>query len=421
MSNKVEQIIRLLPGVDCGGSCGHSTCSDCANAIAQGASPALCPVCTQKTVDAIAEIMEVETVSVKKKVAFIHCAGTNSAAKRLAGCFSCKEAVDSGFLDTECSYGCVGRGSCQKVCKFDAITNIGGAMKVDREKCTGCGACIDVCPQHLTSLVPYEATNLVPCASKDENQRTRELCVAGCVGCGDCVENCPTGAMTLVDNHAVINYDLCSGCLACTVSCRKKIIVDLLHDLPSVKNSCAFVSCNGGVKAKAKYEAMGITSCAEAAKLAKQLDKNTTELCRDGCMGLGSCIKVCRHNAISIKDSAAWVDPAKCVGCMECVRICPQEIIHIVPYKGIKLIPCVSDAPLEVKGQICKVGCMNCKSCVNNCPVGAAFMEGRHATINYDLCVNCSACSYVCSNALVMEQKVPEFRYLQIDAMKNSD
>ena len=60
--DKAEQILSVLPGVDCNGhgGCGKSSCSECAEAIAAGESPALCPACTQTEVDKIAELMGVE-------------------------------------------------------------------------------------------------------------------------------------------------------------------------------------------------------------------------------------------------------------------------------------------------------------------------------------------------------------------------
>ena len=39
-----------------------------------------------------------------------------------------------------CQYGCLGYGDCTRACAFDAIHIVDGIAKVDREKCTGCGA-----------------------------------------------------------------------------------------------------------------------------------------------------------------------------------------------------------------------------------------------------------------------------------------
>ena len=59
-----KQILSFLPGVDCGGfgGCGCPTCKACAEAIAEGGSPALCPAVNSETVAEIARIMNVEPV-----------------------------------------------------------------------------------------------------------------------------------------------------------------------------------------------------------------------------------------------------------------------------------------------------------------------------------------------------------------------
>jgi Fe-S-cluster-containing hydrogenase component 2 len=42
---------------------------------------------------------------------------------------------------------CTGCGACVKVCPVGAIALMDGRARVDDETCTGCGACLDVCPQ----------------------------------------------------------------------------------------------------------------------------------------------------------------------------------------------------------------------------------------------------------------------------------
>lgn len=45
------------------------------------------------------------------------------------------------------------------------------------------------------------------------------LDVTRCTGCGACVEVCPTGALTLVEGKAHLDDALCKGCEACIQAC----------------------------------------------------------------------------------------------------------------------------------------------------------------------------------------------------------
>lgn len=415
VDKKIKKILEFLPGGDCGGfgGCDCESCQACAFAIVQGASVALCPACSEKEVSDIAEVMGVEPVAAVDKIAFIRCAGEAAGKKRLKGCSSCEEAIKKGFLKGECKNGCVGIGSCIERCNFGAMSLEDGVVIINKEKCNGCRACIGVCPQELISMVPREATNFIPCASKADEDTTRKICGNGCIGCGDCEEACPQNAIAIIDNCAVIDYDKCVGCVACTVKCRKKIIVDELHDLRKLKDKVAFVQCRGGKKANAKFKALGVESCADASKIRSQ----GMDICQIGCVGLGECTKVCRYDAIRVIDGTAKVDPDKCVGCLDCVSVCPNDLIIEVPYAGSKLVACKSTYDCDEKLRVCGEGCIGCGDCASNCPNGAITIKELHAVIDSNLCENCSVCSYMCSRTALVEMVVPEANYLQRKAL----
>jgi len=55
---------------------------------------------------------------------------------------------------------CTGCGACVEVCPTGAMTLIGDAARVDEERCTGCGACADVCP--VGAIRPVLHGEIVP-------------------------------------------------------------------------------------------------------------------------------------------------------------------------------------------------------------------------------------------------------------------
>jgi len=62
--------------------------------------------------------------------------------------------------------------------KIEAITAV-----VDETKCTGCGACVRVCPFH--AIV------------QDGKKQPARVITAACAGCGTCAAQCPVGAITI--------------------------------------------------------------------------------------------------------------------------------------------------------------------------------------------------------------------------------
>ena len=60
-------------------------------------------------------------------------------------------------------------------------------IKIDQEKCNGCGACATACHEGAIDMVNGKAV------------LTRE---DYCDGLGDCLPNCPTGAITFEEREA---------------------------------------------------------------------------------------------------------------------------------------------------------------------------------------------------------------------------
>ena len=229
VDEKEEAVLAALPGNNCGG-CGFPGCSGLAAAIAKGEAPVnACPVGGEPVGKTIADIMGVEATESVKMTAYVQCQGDCDKITldyEYHGIEDCRmlSFVPNGGAKS-CNYGCLGFGTCEKVCPFDAIHVENGVAVVDKEKCKACGKCVDVCPKHLIKLIPYDAQYAVACSSKNKGPITMKDCTVGCIGCQICKKNCPSEAVEVVDFNATIDYDKCAGCGVCMEKCPRKSIV----------------------------------------------------------------------------------------------------------------------------------------------------------------------------------------------------
>ncbi|MDE6640018.1 MAG: RnfABCDGE type electron transport complex subunit B [Acetatifactor sp.] len=231
VDEKEEAVLAALPGNNCGG-CGFAGCSGLAAAIAKGEAPVnACPVGGDAVGKQIAEIMGVEAENTVRQVAFVACQGDCEKAKQDYDYYGIEDCRMMSFVPgggpKSCNSGCLGFGTCTKVCPFDAIHVVNGVAVVDKEKCKACGKCIAVCPKKLISLIPYDAKLAVACSSRDKGPVTMKACQTGCIGCGICVKNCPSQAVSVTEFNATIDQEKCTGCGTCAEKCPKKAIVKI--------------------------------------------------------------------------------------------------------------------------------------------------------------------------------------------------
>lgn len=225
---KIPKLRECLPSANCGG-CGYAGCDAYAEAVASGdAKPNLCSVGGAPVAEALGEVLGVSVETGAKMTAFVKCAGNCEKAKQnyeYEGVTNCLEAsLLVGGGAKKCSYGCLGLASCVNVCEFDALHIVDGIAKVDKEKCTMCGACIDICPMGLIEAVPYDKKVRVACNSQDAGKDVRNACSAGCIGCKICEKNCPKGAVKVDGFLAKVDYENCVNCKICTTKCPTKAI-----------------------------------------------------------------------------------------------------------------------------------------------------------------------------------------------------
>lgn len=287
---KVEMVRNVLPGANCG-ACGFAGCQGYAEAVATKPEvpPNLCAPGKATVAEAVARITGKVAAAVEPNFARIMCqGGWSRSVKRFKyeGVQDCRAAVLAGGGDKACIYGCLGYGTCAKVCPFGAITmNEDHLPVVDITKCTGCRKCEQACPKKVIEVLPASRQVLVACHSKDKGVDTKKNCSVACIACGKCVKICPFDAPSITNNLSRINLDKCKVCGLCVAPCPTNAIVDFIP-----KRSKAFVM--------------------------------------DNCIGCQICAKVCPVNAPSGEPKKRHtIDQERCIGCGICTAKCPVQAI----------------------------------------------------------------------------------------------
>ncbi len=208
---KLEAIEELLPGANCG-ACGFAGCADFAKAIYEGnATPNLCPVSSAEEIQKIGALIGVEVSEREAKVAVVRCGGDNDLAQWGAaynGIADCRSANLVLNGPKACKYGCLGLGTCSRVCPFDAIEiTAAGLAVVHPDVCTGCGKCVGVCPRGIIELVPKSTPIVNLCNNPEKGAASRKVCSVSCIACRKCVNSAGDGQMVMDGNLARVNYD----------------------------------------------------------------------------------------------------------------------------------------------------------------------------------------------------------------------
>jgi len=109
-----------------------------------------------------------------------------------------------------------------------------------------------------------------------------QACAFGCLGYGDCVTVCKFDALHMIDGLAIVDYDKCTGCTACSRACPR----NLIEMVPFSHENMMTVACSS-----------------------KETGKSTRSICKVGCIGCGLCAK--QTDIFTVEDNLARLDYAK--------------------------------------------------------------------------------------------------------------
>jgi len=210
---KIEKIIQILPGANCGG-CGYPGCAGYADAIVKSGGEVKIDLCSpggSEVTKKIAGIMGIDAgEGAEPKVAVVLCQGDNEKAPKRFHYNGIKDCTAAQILmggDKACVFGCLGLGTCVRACPFGAmVMSDKGLPIVLEDKCTACGICVSACPRGIMKLIPVSQKIFVGCVSHDKAKDVKAVCSVGCIACALCSKPkvTPSGAIEMKDNLPVI-------------------------------------------------------------------------------------------------------------------------------------------------------------------------------------------------------------------------
>jgi 4Fe-4S ferredoxin len=273
---------------------------------------------------------------------------------------------------------------------------------LNSEVCTGCGICVEACPEEAIALGLVGATRrgaVGYAAPVDIDERE-------CVYCGVCVIMCPFNALTLkvdgeerlpiVEKEGFPQYDMVADiddekCVRCTI-CDEVCPRDAID-----RNVPLFE----GAVAEGKERQLALTT-----KTTFKVDEEKCTLC-GVCGALCPAIDV-KHKAFTaetgkVEGEVVW-DESKCDACSVCVEACPEECITVERV--------VESDKLAGEVDIDQKMCCTCTWCSRNCPTEAITVEKLfEGDIEFfaEKCPGgCSTCVEICpANAIYLPTALP--------------
>ncbi|MCQ1539610.1 4Fe-4S dicluster domain-containing protein [Methanocalculus taiwanensis] len=275
---------------------------------------------------------------------------------------------------------------------------------LDSETCTGCGICVEACPEEAISLGLVGAVRRGAVSTDVDAPVSIEA--EKCSYCGVCVIMCPFNALTLeidgeeklpiLEKEGFPQYDMvteiddekCVRCTICDEVCPREAID---RDVPLFEGA----DDEGLDRQKAL-----------TAKTEFTVDDEKCNLCGI-CGALCPAIMV-EHKPFTpatgtVEGEVVWNEDL-CDACQVCVEACPEEAITVVRTVESKKLP--------GKVTIVSEDCCTCTWCSQNCPEEAITVEKifeGDITFNAEKCPSgCSTCVEVCPcNAIYLPTPKP--------------
>lgn len=168
------------------------------------------------------------------------------------------------------------------------------------------------------------------------------------------------------------------------------------------KSKVARVMCQADeCSCKDRLEYEGTLDCRAAYRIG-----GTFKTCEFACLGLGTCAKVCKFDAVTMgNDGIPMIDEEKCVGCGACEEQCPKCSI-VMQERDVAVYAACNNTNLALEVlRDCSVGCIGCGKCEKVCKFKAIKMENNLPIMNTELCTGCGICAEECPRKCIVKTK----------------
>jgi len=296
---------------------------------------------------------------------------------------------------------------------------------LNSEVCTGCGICVEACPEEAIVLGLVGATR----RGAVSYAAPVDIDEAKCSYCGVCVVMCPFNALTLkidgeerlpiVEKEGFPTYDMvadiddekCVRCTICEEVCPRDAIDRDVTEFEGTRTDGKERQLAIKTKTTFKVDDEKCTLCgicgalcpaitvkhkpftAESGKVEGEVVWDETK-----CDACKVCVEACPEECITVEREVGQVDidQKMCCTCTWCSRSCPTEAITVE-----KLF----EGDIEFAPEKCPGGC---STCVEVCPANAIYlpssvpasqMKGKvepTIAVNKDFCILCGACVNAC-------------------------
>lgn len=253
--------------------------------------------------------------------------------------------------------------ACEDICAEIAIFPAGQDLHLDPEACSGCGACVAVCPQNALSqpaaapVIAARRTGDVAVALCLRHPAAEGRAAAVCVhalgladlavllaagidrlalATGDC-DACPIRPLTLIDDAVARLASLCQarGLLPLRVDVATGADLALLPPADTIDSPARRALFTPPPAAETTAPRASQTLVV----LQRQGNRDAVPFAfspaiqPDRCTGCDACLRVCPTAALTLTDApvAYRADPARCTGCALCVDVCGDAAISVTP------------------------------------------------------------------------------------------